>query len=307
VAVSETVAETRRAVGSVGVWLGALQREPAETQRAAVRRIEELGYGSVFEGEVVGRNDVFAQEAAWLCATSRIVAGAGIANIWARHPATAQAAAVALGDAWPGRFVLGIGVSHGPLVDQTGQTYDQPLERMREYLDGMERAAVTPPPKPVPRVLAALRRRMLELARDRTDGAHSYFVPPEHTADARQILGPDRLLIPEQAVCLETDPAAARATAREHTSFYLSLPNYVNNLKRFGFTDEDLAGAGSDRLVDAIVAWGDEGAIAARVRAHHDAGADHVLIQPLATDIRGALRQLEELAGAVLPVSPGRR
>lgn len=306
-AVSETVAETRQTLGPVGVWLGALQREPADTQRSAARRIEELGYGSVFEGEVVGWNDVFAQQAAWLCATSRIVTGAGIANIWARHPATAQAAATALGDAWPGRFVLGVGVSHGPLIDKTGMTYDKPLERMREYLDGMDAAPVTPPAKPVPRVVAALRHRMLELARDRTDGAHSYFVPPEHTADARQILGPDRLLIPEQAICLETDPAAARATAREHTSFYLGLPNYVNNLKRFGFTDEDVAGAGSDRLVDAIVAWGDEGAIAARVRAHHDAGADHVLIQPLARNIHGALRQVEQLADALLPVSPGRR
>ncbi|GAA3451802.1 TIGR03620 family F420-dependent LLM class oxidoreductase [Dactylosporangium matsuzakiense] len=306
-AVSETVTETRRALGPVGVWLGALQGEPAETQRSAARRIEALGYGSIFEGEIVGRNDVFAQEAAWLCATSRIVTGAGIANIWARHPATAQAAAVALGDAWPRRFVLGVGVSHGPVIDKTGMTYDQPLKRMREYLDGMDRATVAPPPRPVPRVLAALRRRMLELARDRTDGAHSYFVPPEHTADARQILGPDRLLIPEQAICLETDPAAARATAREHTSFYLRLPNYVNNLKRFGFTDEDVAGAGSDRLVDAIVAWGDPATIATRVRAHHDAGADHVLIQPLAKDIRGALRGLEELAGVLLPVSPGRR
>ncbi|WP_433616476.1 TIGR03620 family F420-dependent LLM class oxidoreductase [Dactylosporangium sp. CA-139114] len=306
-AVSDTVTETRQALGPVGVWLGALQREPAESQRSAALRIEELGYGSVFEGELVGGNDVFAQEAAWLCATSRIVTGAGIANIWARHPATAQAAAAALGDAWPGRFVLGVGVSHAPLIDKTGMTYERPLERMREYLDGMDRATVTPPARPVPRVLAALRRRMLELARDRAHGAHSYFVPPEHTADAREVLGPDRLLIPEQAICLETDPAAARATAREHTSFYLSLPNYVNNLKRFGFTDEDVAGAGSDRLVDAIVAWGDKGAIAARVREHRDAGADHVLIQPLSKDIPGALRQLEELAGALLPVSPGRR
>ncbi|MGI5241775.1 TIGR03620 family F420-dependent LLM class oxidoreductase [Dactylosporangium sp. CA-139066] len=299
-AVPETVTATRQALGQVGVWLGALAREQAQTQRSAVRRIEELGYGSIFEGEGVGGNDVFAQEAAWLCATSRIVTGAGIANIWARHPGTAQAAAAALGDAWPGRFVLGLGVSHAPLIDRTGLTYERPLERMRDYLDGMDRASVSPPPRPVPRMLAALRRRMLELARDRADGAHTYFVPPEHTAQAREVLGPDRLLIPEQAICLETDPVTARGIARQHTGFYLGLPNYVNNLKRFGLTDEDLAGAGSDRLVDTIVAWGDEATVAARIRAHHAAGADHVLIQPLAGDVQGALRQLEQLTAAVL-------
>jgi probable F420-dependent oxidoreductase len=279
-------------LGPVGVYLGALQHEPVDAQRAAVAWIEELGYGSVFEGEVVGRNDIFAQEAVWLCATSRIVAGAGIANIWARHPATARAAAEALGEAWPGRFVLGLGVSHASAIDQTGQRYERPLERMREYLDGMGEVTV-------PRVLAALRPRMLELARDRTDGAHTYFVPPEHTAHAREVLGPDRLLIPEQAVVVETDPATARDIARRHTRRYLELPNYVNNLKHIGFSDEDVAGAGSDRLVDAIVAWGDAATVARRVRAHRDAGADHVLVQPLGDDIKDAVRQLEELKPAL--------
>ena len=291
-----TVAD-RVAMGPVGVWLGALQREPAQTQRGVARRVEELGYGSLWEGEVVGRNDVFAQEAAWLSATSRLVTGAGIANIWARHPATAKAAAGALGDAWPGRFVLGLGVSHAAAIDRTGMTYDRPLDRMRDYLDDMDKTPVTTPDVPV--VLAALRPRMLGLARDRTDGAHTYFVPPEHTALAREALGPDRLLIPEQAVVVDTDPVSARATARRHTAFYLGLPNYVNNLERLGFTDDDLAGAGSDRLVDAIVAWGDELTVATRIRAHRDAGADHVLIQPLATDIGGAVRQLETLAPVV--------
>lgn len=296
---SQHVAGARRVLGPVGVWLGALQREPADSQRSVVARIEELGYGSVFEGEVVGRNDIFAQEAVWLCATSRIVAGAGIANIWARHPGTARAAAAALGEAFPNRFLLGLGVSHAPIVGRSGQQYERPLDRMREYLDGMDQAeAATQPAVPV--VLAALRRRMLELARDRTGGAHTYFVPPEHTAEARETLGPDRLLIPEQAVCLETDPAVARETARRHTASYLELPNYVNNLKRLGLTDDDLTGAGSDRLVDTIVAWGDAAAIARRVRAHRDAGADHVLVQPLAADIKDAVRQLEQLAPALL-------
>jgi probable F420-dependent oxidoreductase len=173
---------------------------------------------------------------------------------------------------------------------------------MRQYLDGMDSAAesFTPNRARVPRVLAALRRRMLELARDRADGAHTYFVPPEHTRQARELLGPDRLLIPEQAVYIGTDPAQARAVAREHTRFYLGLPNYVNNLKQLGFTDDDLAGAGSDRLVDAIVAWGDVDTIAARIREHRDAGADHVLLQPLGPDADAAARQLEQLAPAVL-------
>ncbi|WP_327003405.1 TIGR03620 family F420-dependent LLM class oxidoreductase [Dactylosporangium sp. NBC_01737] len=295
-----TVAD-RVAMGPVGVWLGALQREPAQIQRTVARRVEELGYGSLWEGEVVGRNDVFAQEAAWLSATSRLVAGAGIANIWARHPATAKAAAGALGDAWPGRFVLGLGVSHAAAIDRTGMTYDRPLERMRDYLDDMDKTpAAMPDTAPdVPVVLAALRPRMLRLARDRTDGAHTYFVPPEHTALAREDLGPDRLLIPEQAVVVDTDPETARATARQHTAFYLGLPNYVNNLERLGFSDDDLAGTGSDRLVDAIVAWGDESTVAARIHEHHAAGADHVLIQPLAADIDGAVRQLETLAPLV--------
>ncbi|MER7009050.1 TIGR03620 family F420-dependent LLM class oxidoreductase [Dactylosporangium sp. NPDC000555] len=291
----QTVTDARQALGPTGVWLGALAREPAANQRAAVARIEQLGYGSLWEGEGVGRNDIFAQEAVWLGATSRIVAGAGIANIWARHPATARAAAAALADAWPGRFVLGLGVSHAPMVDRTGQTYQRPLERMREYLDGMD-GAPDAPPATAPRVLAALRPRMLTLARDRTDGAHTYFVPPEHTAQARAVLGPDRLLIPEQAVVVEASPAVARETARRHTAGYLALPNYVNNLKRLGFTDEDVAGAGSDHLVDSIVAWGEPAQIVQRLHAHREAGADHVLIQPLGADVKDALGQLEELA-----------
>jgi probable F420-dependent oxidoreductase len=286
------------------VWLGLLSRLPAEEQRAGVRRIEVLGYGSVWGGEVVGGNDIFAQEATWLCATATIATGSGIANIWARHPATAQAAAAALGDAWPGRFVLGLGISHASIVDRTGQVYERPLERMRQYLDGMEQATAAPPPTPVPRVLAALRPRMLELARDRTDGAHTYFVPTTHTARARAALGPDRLLIPEQAIVVDPNPIAARTIARRHTKFYLGLPNYVNNLKQLGFSDSDLDGAGSDRLVDAVVAWGDAHAVAARIREHHDAGADHVLLQPLAPDLDGAVSQLEALTIAVVP--PGR-
>jgi probable F420-dependent oxidoreductase len=210
-------------------------------------------------------------------------------------------AAASLEAAWPGRTVLGIGVSHAPAIARAGIVYEKPLARMREYLDGMDQAVASLTPNRIvpPRVLAALRPRMLELARDRTDGAHTYFVPPEHTRQAREILGPDRLLIPEQAVYVGTDPSQARTVAREHTKYYLQLPNYVNNLRQLGFSDDDLAGAGSDRLVDAIVAWGDVDTVAARIREHLDAGADHVLIQPLGADIDAALGQLEALAPAI--------
>ncbi|WP_426502293.1 TIGR03620 family F420-dependent LLM class oxidoreductase [Dactylosporangium sp. McL0621] len=289
--VPQRVTAIRQALGGVGVWTNAVQREPAAVQREVVARIEALGYRSVWQGEVVGANDVFAQEAVWLAATSRIVAGTGIANIWARHGSTARAAAATLADAWPGRFVLGLGVSHAPIVEQSGQAYRNPLQRMREYLTAMGETPAT-----LPVVLAALGPRMLELAADRTDGAHTYFVPPEHTAEARAALGPDRLLIPEQAVVVETSPQVAREVARRHTVRYLQLPNYVKNLRRLGLADEDLAGAGSDRLVDAIVAWGTPADIVERVKAHHDAGADHVLVQPLGEGPNDTLRQLEELA-----------
>jgi probable F420-dependent oxidoreductase len=283
------------------VWLASLRPATIDEEREAARRIEELGYGSLWAGEVIGGKEAFAHQAVLLAATQRMVTGTGIANIWARHPATMQAGAATLGAAYPGRFMLGIGVSHAPIVERSGQTYDRPLTRMVQYLDGMDQVAAEVPTTdvPVPRVLAALGPKMLALARDRADGAHPYFVPVEHTPLARQILGPDRLLIPEQAVILGTDAEQARRVARGHTTSYLRLPNYVNNLRRLGYSDQDLSGGGSDRLVDAIVAWGDEEQIAARVRQHLAGGADHVLLQPLG-DLESAVAQLERLAPAVL-------
>ena len=298
---TDAVRSARERLGPVGAWLGSLRPAPVEQERAAVRRIEELGYGSLWCGEVIGGKEAFAHQGVLLAASGRLVTGTGIANVWARHPAAMQGGAATLGAAYPGRFVLGVGISHAPIVDRSGQAYEKPLQHMIRYLDGMDAAAADAPPTevPVPRVLAALRPRMLELARDRADGAHPYFVPASHTPLAREALGRDKLLIPEQAVVLSTDPAQARAIAREHMRVYLRLPNYVNNLLRLGYTDEDVSGGGSDRLVDAIVAWGDEAAIAARVREHHDGGADHVLLQPLG-DLAAAVTQLERLAPAVL-------
>jgi probable F420-dependent oxidoreductase len=297
----DVLARTRRTLGPVGVWLGSLARATVDEERDAARRIERWGYGSLWTGERIGGREAFAHQALLLAATERLLTGTGIANIWARHPATMQGGADTLAEAWPGRFLLGIGISHEVAVARSGQTYERPLERMRSYLDGMDAARdATPSTGPsAPRLLAALRPRMLTLARERTDGAHPYFVPPSHTPVARGILGADRLLIPEQAVVLERSPDEARRIARAHMEMYLQLPNYVNNLLALGFSDSDVSGGGSDRLVDAIVAWGDEAAIAARVREHLDGGADSVLLQPLG-ELGQALRQLEELAPAVL-------
>jgi probable F420-dependent oxidoreductase len=296
-----TLGEVRERLGPVGVWLGALGRVPVAQEWQAARRIEELGYGSLWAGERIGGKEAFAHQGILLAATERIITGTGIANVWARHPAAMQGGGATLGAGYPGRFILGVGISHAPMVDSSGQAYEKPLDHMMRYLDGMDASAQDAPATevPVPRVLAALRPKMLALSRDRADGAHPYFVPASHTPLAREVIGPDKLLIPEQAVVLNTDPAQARRVARDHMRAYLKLPNYVNNLHHLGFTDEDTSAPGSDRLVDAIVAWGDEAALEARVREHLDGGADHVLLQPLG-ELEKAIQQLERLAPAVL-------
>lgn len=291
----------RRRLGRVGVW-GALARESSAQERPAAAEIERFGYGALWFGEGPTTKEAFAHAAVLLAATERIVVATGIANIYGRDPTAMNNAGLALAEAYPGRFVLGLGVSHLPLVQARGHDYARPLTAMRAYLDAMDRVkyAPKPPPEPPPRVLAALRRRMLQLARDRADGAHPYLVTPEHTARARAVLGTGPLLAPEQAVVVETDPARARAAGRHHLAVYLTLPNYVNNFREMGFGDADLAGGGSDRLVDALVAWGDVEAVAERVRQHHGAGADHVAVQAIATDPGRALDDLRVLAPALL-------
>lgn len=291
----------RERLGRVGVWLASLRLAPVDEERRAVRRIEELGYGSIWCGEGIGGKEAFAHQSVLLAATHHIITGTGIANVWARHPATMQGGAATVGAAYPGRFVLGVGISHAPMVERSGQAYQTPLAHMDQYLGAMDAAAPEAPTVgvPVPRVVAALRPKMLALARERSDGAHPYFVPTSHTTLARQVMGAGRLLIPEQAVVLTNDADEGRRTARAHMATYLQLPNYVNNLKHLGYTDQDISGGGSDRLVDAIVAWGNEADIAKRVTEHIDAGADHVLLQPLGS-LDEAVRQLEALAPAVL-------
>ena len=290
--------------GRVGIWTGQLDYQPADDVRKAVAEVEELGFAALWTGEAVGR-EVLTAAQLLLASSDHLTVATGIANIWARDAMAMVAGQYALAEAYPGRFLLGMGVSHAPLLQVRGQDYGRPLAQMRAYLDAMDVGlgvyrAVRPAGTP-PRLLAALGPKMLELARARADGAHTYFVPPEHTAAARDLLGTGKLLAPEQAFVLERDPSTAREIARRHTGSYLRLPNYVNNLRRFGFTDDDLATPGSDRLVDAIVAWGDADAIVRRVQEHLDAGADHVSVQILDPDRRGLPRaQWRELAPALL-------
>ncbi len=256
-----------------------------EVARSEIARAEQLGFSSVWVGEAF-RREIFTNAALLLASTSSLVVATGIANIWARDAQAMRSGQLTLAEAFPDRFLLGLGVSHVPLVNSRGHHYQRPYTAMREYLAAMATArfqAVLPANQP-PTVLAALGPRMLELARDQADGAHPYFVPVAHTQLARRVLGPGKLLCPEQAVVLDEDPTTARATARKHTQTYLRLPNYVNNLRRLGFGEDDLEGGGSDRLVDAVVAWGSLDTIEARVGQHLDAGADHVALQVIQAD-----------------------
>jgi probable F420-dependent oxidoreductase len=274
---------TRLALPHVGLWTGALDCVPATRARELAAELEGLGYGALWVPEVAGR-DPFVHLALLLSATERMIGATGIANIWARDAVATSCATKALTEAFPERVLVGLGVSHANLVGGLrGHHYDKPLTAMREYLDGIDGAPYTAerPRTPVRYVLAALRPRMLRLAGERTEGAHPYFVTPEHTAQARETLGAGPLLCPEQAVLLETDPVKAREIGRRYTTTYLGQPNYRTMITELGFAEEDLADGGSDAFVDALVAWGDEDTILARVRAHLDAGADHVAVQML--------------------------
>ena len=269
-------------LGRLGVWTH-VDGMPVAQAAAFAKRVEDWGYEAMWLPEAVGR-DPFVTITYLAAHTTRITYATGIANLYARDPMAMNALRLTTGEVTGNRFVLGIGVSHGHLVANVrGHDYGKPLATMRNYLDAMGKGLFLAP-KPsedVPIVLAALRPKMLALAAERASGAHPYFVPPEHTARAREILGKDKILAPEQKVLLCTHAAKARAVARAAMKIYAGLPNYQNSLKWLGYTDADFAGGCSDRLVDAIVAWGDEGAIRKRIQAHYDAGADHVCIQPL--------------------------
>jgi probable F420-dependent oxidoreductase len=263
-------------LGGIGIWSGELRYGEEGERRDAAAELEALGYTALWIPDVGG--DVFGALRDLLDATSTIVAATGILNLWMHSAAEVGEGFTALEADHPGRTLLGIGVSHSLLIDQSHPgAYTKPLSVTRNYLDELDAA---PPNVPVDRrVLAALGPKMLQLSRDRAAGAHPYLVTPEHTHTARETLGEGPMLLPEQHVVLETDPDRARAIAREGLSVYLQLPNYVNNWLRLGFTDDDVADGGSDRLVDHVVVWGDEATIVARVQAHFDAGADHVCVQ----------------------------
>jgi probable F420-dependent oxidoreductase len=273
--------ELAKRLGKVGVWSFALQRMPAADAGAAVRAFEDAGYPSVWFPESVGSKEVFAHSALLLGASTKAVIAPGIASIYARDPMAMAGGAKALAEAYPGRYVLGIGVSHAPSVQTRGGSYGKPIETMTAYLDAMDAASYAGPEpgEPVPLVLAALGPKMLELAASRADGAHPYFVPVEHTPIARAAIGKECCLAVEMTAVLSTDPATARRIGRGFARHYLALPNYANNLRRLGWADEDIASDGSDKMIDAVVAWGDVDAIVARAKAHLDAGADHVCVQ----------------------------
>ena len=290
-------------LGSVGIWTTKFEDHPAAKVQEAASELEDLGYGTIWFGEAMGR-EALTHAGLLLAATRRIVVATGIANIYARDAMAMASGQKTLAEAYPDRFVLGLGVSHVPLVEQLrGHQYEKPVSHMRAYLDAMDQApyrSVAPASKPL-RVLAALRPKMLELAAERADGAHPYNVNPEHTARARKILGAGQYLCPEQAIVLETDPAKARKIGREFLELYLKLPNYTNNFLWLGFDENDFRNGGSDRLIDAIIAWGDLNAIRNRIREHHAAGADHVCVQVLTADRQALpLREWGELASAVL-------
>jgi probable F420-dependent oxidoreductase len=266
-------------ISGVGVWSASLRFHPIEEVAPVAAELESLGYTSLwipdYNGGILDKVDEL------LAATTTITVGTGILNLWMYEPAEVAEGYRHLREAHGDRFLMGIGVSHASTVETVleGTTYTKPLSKMRAFLDALD---ATPSPVPVERrLLAALGPKMLELASERAGGAHPYNVTPEHTALARQALGAGKLLVPEQAVVLATDADEARAVSRSFLEHYLASPNYANNLRRLGFTDDDLRQGGSDRVIDALVAWGDEETIARRLQEHRDAGADGVCIQVL--------------------------
>jgi probable F420-dependent oxidoreductase len=280
-----------------GVWSGHLRYGDAGQIADAAAELDELGYRAAWIPDVGG--DVLGSVETLLRSTTRMSVATGILNVWMHEPAEVAARRASWDAGWKDRFLLGLGVSHAPLIDHEHPgRYTKPYSKMVDYLDGLDAAEVPFPADA--RVLAALRPRMLGLARDRAAGAHPYFVPVEHVAHARDVLGAGPTIAVELAVVLDTNPSSARATARRHTAIYVGLPNYTNNLRDFGFDDDDFAEQGSDRLVDAIVAWGDLGTIARRVTAMRDAGADHVCIQVIRPDDDLPIADWRELAPALV-------
>jgi len=264
-------------LGKLGVWYP-IDRLDGAGLRHLLRKVEELGFSTFWYPEALGYES-FSIASFMLANTSRLIVGSSIANIYARDPFTARRGLRTLSSLYDDRFILGLGVSHAPMVQRRGHVYDKPVPTMRRYLDGVYENPSSAADLPL--MIAALGPLMLKLAAERTAGALPYNVTPDHTREARAALGPDKLLAVEQKVCLETDPAAARGLGRHELHPYMAMTNYRNNWLRIGFTEADLADGGSDRFIDAMVLWGDAATIARGLRAHFDAGANHVCIQPV--------------------------
>lgn len=289
-------------LGRIGLWTGALEGLGREQLVDVVAEIDELGWSALWIPETLGR-EAFTHASLILHATRRITVTTGIASIWGRDAITAAAGHRTLTEAFPERFVLGLGVSHHMLVEGArGHSYTRPYSAMKDYLTAMDTIPYrsVEPIAPLRRVIAALGPKMLALSAEQADGAHPYLQTPEHTAIAREALGAGPVLAPEQMVVLEADAVRARTIARRHLKTYLQAPNYQNNLRRLGFTDDDMADGGSEKLVDAIVAHGSEDDIAARVKEHRDAGADHVAVQPLPSSREFPMDQVRRLAAALI-------
>ncbi len=279
-------------LGRLGVWWSGTWRD-ADGSVDIASELESLGYRALWSsgGFQPGLASRFGR---LLSSTKHLVVASGIVSIWLTPPEQIAAEVDTLAVEHPDRFLLGIGVSHAAVAPN----YNRPYQHMVQYLDTLDASSPTVPPER--RALAALRPGMLRLGAQRALGAHPYFVPAEHTALARETLGRGPLLAPEVTVVLESDPARAREIARTFTSGYLALPNYAGNLRRLGFSEEDLAGGGSDRLVDAVVCWGDTATAAARVRRHYEAGADHLCVQIVTgSRERFPLAEYRELADAL--------
>jgi probable F420-dependent oxidoreductase len=299
---TETHDRLRGRLGRVGVWTFAFDGRPWSQVAVDVAAIESLGYPALWVPEGGGSRDVTSHLALLLGASERVTVCSGIANITAREPDVLQAAALTLADAHGDRLVLGIGVGHEYTTERRGVEWKGPLGRMRAYLDRMDASDHLPAPaSPPQRMLAALGDGMLRLAAERALGAHTYFVPVDHTAHARDVLGAEPVLAVEQTVVLSSDRDDAHRIGRAWTGGYLGLPNYANNWRRLGYGDDEVSGGGSDRLVDAAIAWGDVDAVVERVRAHLDAGADHVCVQLIFDDdAEVGVPQLRVLAPALL-------
>jgi probable F420-dependent oxidoreductase len=270
-------------LGQIGIWM------PHRFGTTATREIESLGYGTLW----LGGSPAVADARTFLEASNTLTIATGILNVWLHDPADVAAADAEVRAAFPGRFLLGIGIGH----PEATSDYTRPLKTMRDFFDGLDAA-----PTPVPRnerIAAALGPKMLDLAGERSLGTHPYFTTPDHTRFARERLGAGATVATEVAVVVEEDPETARRIARDYAAMYLGLSNYTNNLLRFGFTDEDIADGGSDRLIDAVIPHGSPAAIADAVRAHLDAGADHVCLQPLGHG-QPPLEDYRALAGVLL-------